>query len=134
MPRKGETTTEKDGYVVAREVMIKGADSADETKDVVHTIIEAIYVGSSSNAEKRPGVVAPQEVTSPSLKQIFMAPTANNEVATWFGDEYTIYAVTQATQVEGFENAEEALDAAFGDPATVDDQTMYDLFNNSSKK
>ena len=119
MPRKGETTTEQDGLVVAREVMID---------DVVHTVIEAIYVG-TDDEDGRPGVLSPEEITSPSLKQIFMAPTANNEVAEWFGEQYTIYAVTQATQVEGFDSAEEALDAAFGDPATVDDQTMFDWFN-----
>lgn len=61
----------------------------------------------------------PQEVSTASLKQIFLAPTANNEVATIFGDEYSILAVSQGTQVAGFDSAEEALNTAFGDPETV---------------
>ena len=52
--------------------------------------------------------------TEPSLKQFFLAPTAGNEVATLFGDEYTILALSQAVQTEGFGSAAEALDTAFG--------------------
>lgn len=69
----------------------------------------------------------PQEVTTPSLKQIFMSPQANNEVAILFGDEYSILAVSQATQTAGFNSAEEALNAAFGivdGDGKVDDNTI----------
>lgn len=69
----------------------------------------------------------PQEVTTPSLKQIFMSPQANNEVAILFGNEYSILAVSQATQTAGFDSAAEALNAAFGivdGEGKVDDATI----------
>ena len=71
--------------------------------------------------------LVPQEVSAPSLKQIFMSPDANNEVATLFGEEYTILTVSQGTQTAGFEAKVDdegnviktasavALDTAFGD-------------------
>ena len=58
--------------------------------------------------------LVPQEESAASLKQVFLAPTANNEVMDIFGAEYTILAVSQATQTTGFANAAEALDTAFG--------------------
>lgn len=82
--------------------------------------------------------LAPQEVSAPSLKQVFMAPTANNEVALLFGNEYTILAVSQATQTAGFESvldadgnvtktaAAVALDAAFGDLETIDEALLIE--------
>ena len=113
----------------ARELMING---------VVHTVIECIYVGNEFGAGE--GVLPAGKTTPPTLKQIFMSPDADNEIVEWFGNEYTIYALTQATQVAGFEAevdgegnvvrtaAEVALDTAFGDPMTVSDQVIYDWF------
>jgi len=108
-----EQATEVNGLVNAREVVINGE---------VHTVYEVIYKGGEN------GVLPAGEETAPSLKQIFMAPTAGNEIAELFGPEYTIYALTQATQVEGFADAEEALDTAFGDPMEVSDQVIFDWF------
>lgn len=68
--------------------------------------------------------LAPQEVSDPSLKQIFLAPTAGNEAKDIFGDEYTILALSQGVQTAGFTSAEEALNEAFGDLATIDDATL----------
>jgi len=81
--------------------------------------------------------LAPQEVSEPSLKQIFLSPDADNEVAILFGEEYTILALSQGTQVAGFEDlnnngtaADEALDQAFGNLSDstsenyVDDATL----------
>ena len=120
LPRTGETTTEDpSGLLVAREVMIN---------DVVHTVAVATY--KADGFGKGEGVLPAGKETAPSLMQIFLAPTANNEVATWFGNEYTIYAVTQAVQVEGFTDAKTALNEAFGNPAEVDDQTMFDWFKD----
>nr|MBQ8245065.1 hypothetical protein [Oscillospiraceae bacterium] len=68
--------------------------------------------------------LVPQQISFPSLKQIFMAPTANNEVADIFGDEYTILALSQGTQTAGFTSAAEALNTAFGDLATVSDEVL----------
>ena len=72
--------------------------------------------------------LAPQQESEASLKQIFLAPTANNEVADIFGDDYTILALSQATQVEGFEDAADALNTAFGDLATMDIDEIQDWF------
>lgn len=60
--------------------------------------------------------VAPGETTSASLRQFFMAPTANNEITSWFGNNYKILALSQAVQTAGFESAgaEFALNTAFG--------------------
>lgn len=82
--------------------------------------------------------LAPQKVSEPSLKQIFLSPNANNEVEVLFGSEYTILAVSQATQTAGFEPVKDgdgnviktasavALDAAFGDLETIDEATLIE--------
>jgi len=57
----------------------------------------------------------PEAETEPSLKQFFLAPTAGNEVADLFGETYTILALSQAVQTEGFADAETALNTAFGE-------------------
>lgn len=76
----------------------------------------------------------PQEMSDPSLKQIFLSPQANNEVALLFGDEYTIIALSQGTQVAGFEDvnnngtpADDALNRAFGDVTNISDVTDEEL-------
>jgi len=70
--------------------------------------------------------LAPQEVSAPSLKQIFLSPDANNEVSILFGDEYTVLALSQATQTAGFTSAEEALNTAFGDLETVEEAKLIE--------
>ena len=64
------------------------------------------------------------------MKQIFLSPDADNEVAILFGEEYNILALSQGTQVAGFEDvndngtaADEALDRAFG---VLDGDDMID--------
>jgi len=114
----GFQSTDANGLVNAREVVIDG---------VVHTVIECIYVGTEFSEE--PGVLPAGKETPASLKQIFMAPTANNEISGWFGSDYTNYAISQAVQTEGFTDAETALDTVFGDPAEVSDEVIYGWFN-----
>lgn len=58
--------------------------------------------------------LVPQQISYPSLRQIFLSPDANNEVALLFGDSYSIIALSQATQTAGFDSADQALNAAFG--------------------
>ena len=70
--------------------------------------------------------LVPQEVSTPSLKQIFLSPEANNEVELLFGSEYTILAVSQATQTAGFSSAEQALNEAFGDLETIDEAKLVE--------
>lgn len=54
--------------------------------------------------------------SDPSLKQIFMSPDADNEISILFGSEYTVLALSQGVQAEGFTNgAAAALNEAFGE-------------------
>lgn len=68
--------------------------------------------------------LVPQQISYPSLKQIFLSPDADNEVALLFGDSYTILAVSQGTQTAGFDSAEQALNAAFGNLETVEESVL----------
>lgn len=64
----------------------------------------------------------PKQTTAPSLKQFFLLPTATNETATLMMGtdyEYTILALSQAVQADGFEDDRDALNAAF-DEVTPD--------------
>ena len=60
-----------------------------------------------------------EEVSEPSLKQFFLSPDADNEVTKLFGNEYTILALSQGVQTEGFGTGEgaaaAALNEAFGE-------------------
>jgi len=76
----------------------------------------------------------PQEVSDPSLKQIFLSDKANNEVMTLFGEEYTILVVSQATQTAGFNSADEALNEAFGDVEEVEDSVMIEWLTKTESK
>ena len=79
----------------------------------------------------------PQEVSAPSLKQIFMSPDANNENMILFGDTYTILALSQGVQVAGFDSAAEALDRAFGildGEGMVDDATLIGWLSDLVKE
>ena len=55
----------------------------------------------------------PGETTPYSLMQFSLDWTATNEDAAQYGDTYDILALSQAVQVEGFDNAKTALDTAF---------------------
>ena len=55
------------------------------------------------------------KVSRPSLLQIFLDPAATNADAKLFGDKMNVLVVSQAVQTAGFDNANEALDEAFGD-------------------
>ena len=59
--------------------------------------------------------LAPGEVSDPSLKQIGLMHTATNEICALFGETYDILVVSQAVQTAGFEDAETALNEAFGE-------------------
>lgn len=70
--------------------------------------------------------VASGATTDPSLKQFFLAPTANNEVATLFGETYDILVLSQAVQAEGFGDATIALDAAFGEVTAANAKAWFE--------
>lgn len=78
--------------------------------------------------------LVPQQISYPSLKQIFMSPIANNEVAILFGNEYTVLALSQGTQTAGFDSAEQALNTAFGDLETIDENTLIDWLRDCIKE
>ena len=77
--------------------------------------------------------LVPGEVSEPSLKQIYMAPEANNEVAILFGSDYTIIALSQGTQTAGFDSAEQALNAAFGDLETIEEAKLVEWLRAAQK-
>lgn len=58
--------------------------------------------------------LTPGATTAPSLRQIFLAPSAGNEFYGFFGQDYEILALSQAVQAAGFDAADTALNEAFG--------------------
>ena len=80
-------------------------------------LFEAIYKGSSTRHID--GVLPSGEYTYNSLGQVYMKnEAANEDVENLDGNKngtYDILVFSQAVQTAGFENAEAALDAAFGD-------------------
>jgi len=76
---------------------------------------ERYWVGSAVHQNP----LNPGDETIPSLLQVYLAKDADNSTITRLdGDNdcnYDIIALSQAVQTEGFENAEAALDTAFGD-------------------
>lgn len=72
------------------------------------------------------------ETTEPSLRQLFLAPTADNEATEWFGNEYDILVLSQGVQTAGFVDkndngtaADEALNAAFGEVNAANAQAWF---------
>lgn len=59
--------------------------------------------------------LAAGKTSEASLKQIFLSPEADNEVAKLFGEDYKVLALSQGTQTAGFDKAADALDTAFGE-------------------
>lgn len=58
-------------------------------------------------------IVAPNEVTLPSAIAFWVNPNVDN--GDTFPETFEIYAYAQAVQVKGFNDAQQALDVAFGD-------------------
>ena len=59
-------------------------------------------------------VLVPDEVSRPSLLQVFLGKEATNEDVALFDGILSILAVSQGVQADGFDSAKEALDEAFG--------------------
>ena len=75
--------------------------------------------------------IEPGETSEYALKQIYLSSDADNEVATLFGDTYTVLALSQATQTAGVGSAAEALNKAFGDLETIDENTLIEWFTTA---
>lgn len=82
-----------------------------------YDLFEFIYKGTED--VHKDGILPAGETTYPSLSQVYLGADATNEdVEKLDGNKngtFDILVVSQAVQVEGFESAEKALDAAFGD-------------------
>jgi len=91
-----------------------------------YVLLEFIYHGaklSDGSFRHENGVLPAGDTTYPSLAQVYMKAAATNEdVEKIDGNKngtYDILVVSQAIQTAGFANAEEALDAGFGDITTT---------------
>ncbi|MBQ4640588.1 MAG: hypothetical protein IJB69_08765 [Clostridia bacterium] len=118
------TNSNKDHWsweVVATDVEIEDTDGVAST----YYVIMATYLGPKSNPT---GILAPGAVSYPSLLQVYMRPEATNEdVIAIDGNKngtYDILVFSQAVQTTGFTSAEEALNEAFGDTATIDKENV----------
>ncbi|MBE6582119.1 MAG: hypothetical protein E7648_02495 [Ruminococcaceae bacterium] len=87
-------------------------------------IIEYVYNGAKAlGGVHENGVLPAGDTTYPSLAQVYMTAAATNEdVENIDGNKngtYEILVFSQAVQAAGFDNAETALNAAFGDITTT---------------
>ena len=84
-------------------------------------LAEAIYLGNAGTDHDvhKDGILAPGETTRPSLLQVFLDSKATNETMEALDGNgngtYDILVVSQAVQAMGFDDAETALDEAFGE-------------------
>lgn len=73
-----------------------------------------------------------KSTTIPSLCQIYLSKDATNEIATAIDGnkdgKYSVYALTQAVQADGFDDAETALNEAFGE---ITEANVAALFTNA---
>lgn len=102
---------------VATDVTIAGPDGADNK----YVVCVATYLGASSvQGTEKEGILAPGTISYPSLLQVYMRPEATNDDVTALdgnkSGKYDILVYSQAVQTTNFENAEQALNAAFGEP------------------
>lgn len=58
--------------------------------------------------------LAPESVSTPSLLQFYLDYNTTNEDIALMGEKLDVLVLSQAVQVSGFDNAQVALDAAFG--------------------
>lgn len=88
-----------------------------------YLVYELIYTGAmtSSGWKHENGVLPAGETTYPNLSQVYLASRATNEdVEALDGNgngKYDILVLSQAVQTKGFDNAQAALDTAFGKAA-----------------
>lgn len=59
--------------------------------------------------------LAPNEISVPSLMQLFLDSATTNEDCEKFGETWEVLVASQAVQTAGFANADDALNAAFGE-------------------
>ena len=98
------------------------------------------YLGPKSNPT---GILAPGKVSYPSLLQVYLDPTATNETVENIDSNkngtYDIFVFSQAVQTKGFDDANTALNAAFGTshpwiPKTVSSIDWNDVQDAAEEK
>lgn len=107
----------RNGATSGNNVQIK-----DETTGTVYTVNLKIY------EEK----IAPNAYSPAALTQVYMKPTATQESVKDAGETYDIECVSMGVQADGFDNADQAIAAAFNiDPTVMDDamiKTIASMF------
>ena len=83
--------------------------------DIGYTTIDGVryYIMFATYGNWNDGVLSANEIARPSLLQVALNHNVTNEQVALFGETYDVKVLTQAVQVEGFADAETALDAAF---------------------
>lgn len=122
----GSSTEYKDAHDLYIGVLGDFKYLKDDAGNFVTTTIDGVdYVLAVKVYEDE---LASGATSDPSLKQFFLAPTANNEVLSLFGETYTILALSQAVQSEGFEEAgaAAALNEAFGEVTAANAKTWFE--------
>jgi len=69
-------------------------------------------------------VLEPNEISRPSLLQLFLNPAFTNEQLKYFGDTWDVLVLSQAVQADGFTDAHTALESGFG-KATKDNVASW---------
>ncbi len=116
-------------------------NSLDETivvDDVTYMVYEYVYQGaqlSDGTWRHENGILTAGDTTYPSLSQVYINSIATNEDMAKIdknGDgDINILVLSQAVQADGFDNATDALDEAFGDvDATNATEWFTDVVNN----
>ena len=95
-----------------------GGKAATEDQAAVEGILYNVYVATYETALEN------GEITLDAIKTVYLDEFATNEkiaeINEVLGNEWKIYVVAEAGQVEGFDNAYEALDKQFGVPGTYE--------------
>lgn len=82
-------------------------------------------------------ILASTNVTPDAISQVYLDSRTTNEdisnIKNAIGDEWYIYVVAEGTQAAGFENAYDALNEAFGDPATAEGQVTEAEFKATAE-
>ena len=100
----------------------KNAVGKVEINENTYYVFEYIYKGASDGSRHVGGVLPAGETSYPNLSQVYLKSVATNEDMVKLDGNgngtLDILVVSQAVQADGFDNAEAALNAGFGDITT----------------
>jgi len=102
------------------------------TIDGVEFVVGEFYYGYNKVDEKASSLAA-GKTSYPSLLQVYLNSKVGNEWYDNFGQYYNIIAVSQATQMTGFDSAEQALDTAFADVTAANAATIQGWFVDNTE-